>query len=312
VKPLIIILLLLLAPAAHAEQVGVVVTGEPTMQPALVKQIEGWLKKHGHTLVAVPLPSDAINTLVDCFVIEDEGCARGVIDKRGRAKVIIYARVDVQAGGDIDKTVTVSAYWFEKGAKPIPQRKFCERCGEAALRSTVDGLMTAMMKSVPSTTGKLKLTSNPAGAICLIDGQPAGPTPLDKDVAPGPHEITITRERHETETRFVTVKAGETTTLDVALVATKGQGRTLPVVTMGVGAALAVTGLVMVLIDQDKGADQPLEIRNTGPTGVGLGIAGIAVAAGGFVWFKMTGKRSSQPTASVTRESAYIGWAGRF
>ena len=317
VKRLIILLVVLLAAPAYAEQVGVVVTGDPTMQPALVKQIEGWLKKNGHAVVAVPLPSDAINTLVDCFVIEDEGCARGVIDKRGRANVIIYARVDVQQGGDIDKTVTVSTYWFEKGQKPIPQRKFCERCGEAALRTTVEGLLIAMVKAAPSAMGKIKVTANPAGAICAIDGKPIGPAPLDHVVAPGPHEVTVTRERHETETRFVTVKAGETATLDVALTEVKTGSRALPVATIGVGAALLVTGVVMLAIDQDKGAAEPLEIRNTGPTGAALAITGLAVATGGVVWYLLSGSsgkssKRSKPTALITRDAAYVGWAGRF
>jgi hypothetical protein len=312
-KHIIFLLVLLFAPLAHAEQVGVVVTGEPTMQPALVKQIETWLKKNGHTVVAVALPSDAINTLVDCFVIEDEGCARGVIDKRGRAKVIIYARVDVQAGGDLDRTVTVSTHWFEKGQKPFSQRKFCERCVEATLRTTVDELMVALTKAAPQSNGKILLTSNPAGAICAIDGKPVGNTPLDHDLAPGPHEVTVTRDRHETETRFVTIKAGQVTKLDVALAAAKPKsGRVLPVIAIGIGGALIATGAVMFAIDEDKGAAQPTEIRNSGPSGVGIGLAGVAVAVGGVVWFKMSGKRESRPIATVSRDNAYIGWLGRF
>lgn len=311
---LLVIIALLFAPSlARADEVGVVVTGEATMQPPLVKQVETWLKSHGHTLVAVALPSDAINTLVDCFVIEDEGCARGVIEKRGRAKVIVYARVDVQAGGDIEKTVTVTAYWFEKGQKAVSARKFCERCTDATLKTTADDLMSALVKAAPQSTGKLKLTSNPIGASCTIDGKPAGATPVDKDIPPGPHEITVERERHETARRSITVKAGEVTAVDVALVEVKAKPRLLPLIAMGAGAAMIVTGVVMLAIDQDKGRDQPLFIRNTGPAGVGILAGGVVVAGAGFLWYRMTrGKaHESQPVVAIAHDSAYLGWSWR-
>jgi len=297
---------------ARAEQVGVVVTGEPTMQPRLVRQIEGWLKGHGHELVAVPLPADAINTLIDCFVIEDEGCARNVIDKRGRSRVIVFARVEVQTGGDIEKTVTVTAYWFEKGQKAVSARRFCERCSDDTLGTTADELMASLAQAAPHTVGRVKVTSDPAGATCSIDGTPVGPTPLDREVAPGPHEITIQRDNHRTATRSVTVAAGEVTQVDVALTEVGGSRRLFPVIAMGAGAAMLVTGIVMIAIDEDKGRDQPLFIRNTGPTGVALSAAGIVVAGAGYLWFRMTGSSSSHPVAATSHDTTYIGWQGQF
>ncbi|MBA2540636.1 MAG: PEGA domain-containing protein [Deltaproteobacteria bacterium] len=315
VKHLLVFLVLAFAPATASADVGVVVAGEATMQPQLVRQIEGWLKKHGHTLVAVALPSDAIATLVDCFVIEDEACARGVIEKRGRAQSIVFARVDVQAGGDIEKTVTVTAYWFEKGAKAGSARRFCERCSDATLRTTADDLMASLAKVIPRSNGKVKITSNPIGATCDIDGKAVGSTPFEGDVPEGSHEITVTRERHRTETRTVTVKAGETTDVEVALsvVETSGKpSRTLPIITIGTGAALILTGVVMLAIDEDKGPDEPPEISNTAPLGVGLAIGGALAVGGGMLWYRMTGKTESRPVAAIAHGSAYIGWLGRF
>jgi len=314
VNRILLVLAILLAPRlGHAEQVGVVVTGEPTMQPRLVRQIEGWLKSHGNELVAVPLPADAINTLIDCFVIEDEGCARNVIDKRGRANVIVFARVEVQAGGDIEKTVTVTAYWFEKGQKAVSARRFCERCTEATLGKTAEELMASLIQAAPHVTGRLQVTSDPAGATCAIDGKPAGPTPLDQDVSPGPHEITVHRENHRVATRSVTVKPGEVSKVDVQLVEIGGgnRSRLLPVITMGVGGAMVATGIVMFAIDQDKGPQEPLFIRDTAPAGVAIGAAGIAVVVGGYLWYRMTGAHS-QPVAAIGHDTTYIGWLGRF
>lgn len=310
-------LLGLVGPAtARAEQVGVVVTGEAAMQPQLVNQLEGWLRKHGHQLVAAPLPPDAINTLVDCFVIEDEGCARGVIEKRSKSRAVVYARVDIAAGGDLEKTVTVLAYWFEKGKPAVAERRFCQRCTEATLRKTADEVIAALAKAGDKGgAGAIKLTSTPAGASCKIDGRTIGKTPLDEPLTAGPHEITVVHEHHQTETRFVTVKPGETAVVDVALVADKPSGggsRVLPIATMGAGGALVLTGIVMIAVDQDKGPDEPPTIHNTAPAGVGFALAGVAVAAGGYMWFRTMSKREAAPVAAVSRDGAYVGWVSRF
>lgn len=294
---------------AHAERVGVVVTGEATMQPQLVTQLEGWLKKHGHELVPAPLTPDAINTLIDCFVIEDEGCARGVIEKRAKSNAVVYARVDIQAGGDLEKTVTVLAYWFEKGQPAVAERRFCQRCNDETLRATADEVITALAKAGHKKgNGKLKITANRAAKVS-IDGKSVGETPLETDVIAGPHEVTITAG-NDTQTQTIEVRAGETVPVDAKLATPRG--RTLPIVAMSVGGAMVAAGIVMIAVDEDRLPSEPPEINNTAPGGVALAIAGVAVAAGGYVWFRMSGQRESAPVATVTPGGAYVGWAGRF
>jgi len=313
---LLVLLAVLTSTTAAAENVGVVVTGEATMQPQLVSQLEGWLKQNGHELVPAPLPPDAVNTLIDCFVIEDEGCARSIIEKRSKSKAVVYARVDIQAGGDLEKTVTVLAYWFEKGRTAVAERRFCERCTDLALRTTADDLMAALANAGQKKAGgKLKVTSKPPGAKLVVDGKPIGFTPLTHTVEAGPHELTISHDGHETETRFVTVKVGAIETIEVPLVEGSNDGgkkQLLPLVTMGVGGALFVTGIVMFAIDQDEGRNEPEFIRNTAPSGIGIGIAGLAVAAGGYFWYRSATKRESAPVAAITHDGAYVGWLGRF
>src|SRR5688572_2386703 len=91
---IVVLASVLTAATAHAEKVGIVVTGEATLQPQLSSQLERWLHDRGRTLVPGAVPPDAISTLMDCFVLEDLGCARGVVDARASARSVIYARID--------------------------------------------------------------------------------------------------------------------------------------------------------------------------------------------------------------------------
>ncbi len=112
---------------AHAD-VGVVVTGEATLQPQLAAQVEGWLKQRGHTVIASSLEPDAINTLIDCFVLEDLGCARKLVEKRAKSQTIVFARVEITPS-ETDGTRTVSSvgYWLQKSHDAIAERRICQR-----------------------------------------------------------------------------------------------------------------------------------------------------------------------------------------
>src|SRR5690348_14049470 len=89
-----VVLALAIATPAHADNVGVVVTGEATLQPQVASELEVWLHTRGRNVAPAALEPSAINTLIDCFVLEDLSCARGLIDKRSKAPAIVFARVD--------------------------------------------------------------------------------------------------------------------------------------------------------------------------------------------------------------------------
>jgi hypothetical protein len=87
----------------------------------------------------------------------------------------------------------------------------------------------------------------------------------------------------------------------------------VPAVVLGAGAALAITGIVLVAIDQDpnpNGLQQPT-YRDTKTAGIVFTALGAAtLGLGGYLWF--TQKPASTPVAAVTNDGAVIGWAGRF
>lgn len=298
---------------AAAEVVGVVVTGEPTMQPQLVSQLQAWLKKRGYQIEPSPMPPDAVNTLVDCFVIEDDGCARAVIEKRAKS-TIVYARVDLQKGGDLERTATLLAYWFAKGQPAAAARQFCSRCNDATLMTVTDALMNALIATTKTgrRTGKLTVTSPVLGAGVRLDGKDVGQTPLyGLEVLTGPHQLVLERGTRRSEPRVVEVRADEELRLEVDVPdgrperSRSASGRGAPIAMMIGGGALVAGGIALVAVDEDG-------VRDTATLGVGVGAVGAAAAVGGYLWYRATG-RSDAPVVAGTGANGFIaGWAGRF
>lgn len=137
------------ATTAHADKVGIVVTGEARLQPQLTSQLERWLHDRGHTIVPGALEPDAINTLVDCFVLEDIGCARGVVTARASSRSLVYARVDQTTNDDGTREVAITGHWFQKGHEAIAERRVCSACTDDKMFATVDELMHALVHEPP-------------------------------------------------------------------------------------------------------------------------------------------------------------------
>ncbi len=294
--------------------VGVVVTGDTTMQPQMLALIEGWLRAHGHQLVASPLPPDAINKLIDCFVIEDTGCARKLIEAQAKTATVVFVRVDVadNAGGMRD--VTMTAYWLERDTDPVAEKRLCEKCTDATLGTAGDSLMSALAGSSRKTVGQLTLTSVPTGAHVTIDGAPAGVTPIDVALPPGAHQITVSADGHRDAARSVTIVQGETAPLALELpgLSAGGNRAKLPLVVIGVGGALVLGGAVLYATSEtDTGENY--QYRDTRALGLALVGGGLVAAGiGGYLWF--TGKRTAEtrPTVALLPGGAYLGWGRTF
>lgn len=154
---------LLFSTGARADRVGVVVTGEVTVQPQLAAQLERWLHDHGREVVPGPLEPEAINTMIDCFVLEDLGCARGVVDQRAKSKAVVFARAEATQNRDGTRDVAVTGYWFQKQHDAIAERRVCEHCNDDSLHATVDELMHALVHDPPPPLGP-QATDEPASS----------------------------------------------------------------------------------------------------------------------------------------------------
>jgi len=314
-----IILALLIAlgsPAYAGGDVGVIVTGEGAMQPQLRAQIESWLAQHGHTLVPSPLPSDAIPLLVDCIAMDDKGCARNIVEQHATTSSMVFARLDTKNNATSGaRDVTLTAYWLNKGHDAVGERKTCEHCTDQSLRTTADEVMK---KLLIGDVGHVKLKSTPDGAKITIDGQAIGVTPLDWDLPPGKHTIQMDKAGLQPRSRDLVIVSNKTELFAMKLTPgddeQAGSGsRLIPIGLLAVGGALIATGIAFIAIDQDPGPFEPPKIRNSAPTGTVL-VAGGAAAAGigaYLLWFRSP-KTTSIPVAAFTRDTAYIGWLGRF
>ncbi|MCW5802054.1 MAG: PEGA domain-containing protein [Deltaproteobacteria bacterium] len=297
-------------------EVGVVVTGEATIQPQLAHQLELWMTKTGHKLVATPLAPDAVNAIIDCFVIEDEPCARQVFDKRSKTGTIVYARADVQAGSTaMERDVALTAYWFDRSANTlVSKKKRCERCNEDKLRAAADELANELAATA-GKVGHLKCKSDPVGADVSVGNRKIGVTPLEQPLAPGTYKVVVGQE-----SRDVTVVAGQTVDVDISLPFRGGgrgggkRSRTPAIGVMAAGVALLATGVVLFAMDEDikESGPQPRTFNDTAPLGVGLAITGVVVTGvGAYLYGKKPSRRSS-PVGAVTPNGGFVGWAGRF
>ncbi len=302
------------SPAQAGGEVGVVVTGDTTMQPQMQALVEGWLRTHGHQLVASPLPADGINKLIDCFVIEDTSCARRRIEAQSKTATVVFVRVDVadNAGGMRD--VTMTAYWFERGTDPVAEKRMCEKCTDATLGTAGDALMSALAGSSRKTVGQLTLSSVPTAAHVAIDGAPAGVTPIDVALPPGPHEIVVSADGHREVHRTVTIAQGETAPLELQLqsLADRGHRPRFPLAIIGLGGALLVGGTIAYATSEaDTGENyQYRDTRAFGLTLVGGGL--VAIGIGSYLW--VTGKRipENSPTIALVPGGGYLGWGRAF
>jgi hypothetical protein len=263
------------ATSVASADIGVVVTGEATLQPQLLSHLESWLKRRGNNVFSSALEPDAINTLIDCFVVEDLNCARSVIEARAKAETIVYARVEVAPANNGMRDISIVGYWMQKGHDTMAERRGCHHCTEKEMHGLADDLMLALAAQPP--TGSHVHVPAESTTVAQVESPPPTvvapvPTPLD-DEQPS---------------------------------------RVVPGVVMGIGAAAVITGGVLFAIDKEPSKTGPQPEWRTDRTvgAICMGAGAVAIGVGAWLWFHQGA--DSAPVASVSHDGAVVGWAGRF
>src|SRR5260221_5314390 len=135
------------ANAAADGGVGVLVTGDSSIAPVRA-EVETWLQEHGLHVVRSALSPDAEKTLLNCFVLDDAACSRGVVESRAKADSIMSVRIATSPSKV--REVLVIADWIVKGHNGVGMRRTCEDCTDVLLRQTVDAVMGELAKSSPA------------------------------------------------------------------------------------------------------------------------------------------------------------------
>ena len=317
---LVVGFVLALAPRAWAgSSVGVVVTGDKTVQATAQGAVGDWLAKHKFTTQADALDKDGVGTLANCLSLADMACAHGVIEKRAKVETVVV--LVAQASGPKNRDVQLSAYWISRYSDVVSLQRTCRACAGAGLPPVIDVLMSDLSRMVPAMTGKLDLKSTPAGLIATVDGETIGVTPVVRDVTAGPHKVSITRDGKTIEEREVTVTAGETVPVAVTAPAlpppnpvlpktvTVHRSRVVPALIIGAGLVAAGAGIYMYAEGGPTG--KSYYYRDYRTPGIAVAAGGGVLALVGTILF-LRGGATEVPVVGITHDSASIGWAGRF
>jgi hypothetical protein len=127
-----LLLVAIAAPAlADSREVGVVVQGNAKLETDVRAAVDG----AGFSPVRKPLSRDGLDTLANCFIIEDLQCARSVVEARSKTPRLVFVRTD-------DATAIVT--WFSVGHAPLVERGDCAACAVDKLaRSAPDPIVKA-------------------------------------------------------------------------------------------------------------------------------------------------------------------------
>lgn len=300
------VLLALAAPARASGDVGVVVTGDRELSPAVENHLETWLRDHGHVLVSAPLSAKAIDSVTNCLLVGDDACAARVVDSRGRANSVVFARVS-RTG----KSITLDAYWFVQGRLPVGEHRVCDDCTSDAWHGIADLMMSALAGASAVEMGRLAIDSKPGGLEVMLDHVRIGVTPLERDLPTGRHEITLVHGGRRVGEREVTITRGATAHVSITAHDLEGPSR-LPGGLLLAGGLVAAGGSVACFyLGSLTGPDQKYLYDYGTPLGFGLATVGAGATLVGALLLVQSGHHSA-PVVSLGPNGGYVGWITGF
>jgi hypothetical protein len=294
--------------SARADDVGVVVIGNAPIQPDVKAHLASWLKSHGHKIADEPLSEDAINTIANCLILDDQRCARSAVEARSSASSVVLARVEVPTKNS--KDVAFTTYWFVKGHEAMGERRVCEHCKTDAWHAILDTMMTVLATGQVEL-GALKVTSDPPGMIVLLDNNQIGVTPLETRVPVGKHRVDVTSGGRAMGTRRVMVNTRRAASVEVTASVDQGSSRVGPALLLVAGVGALGTGAYFLYLGSLGGPNEKYVFTGATPIGVGVMAVGIGATIGGAVLLGQSGRKST-PVVAVTPSSGYVGWLTRF
>jgi hypothetical protein len=314
--------LIALMSVAHADTtVSVVVSGAESIKKDTRDTAEQWLEAHDLRIPSEqPLAKDGLNSLLNCLVISDMTCARGVVEVRGKVGNIIAITGQV-TGKKEKRSIQLAAYWIAKDQEVVSLQKTCNACTDVVFTSTLNAMLDDLAKLAPTMRGKIHVTSKPSRMNVTVDNEEQSTTPFDRELSFGPHTLSIVRDGRVIVSTKIEVKPQAT--LEVPLIVPEEKkeqpqikiveahrSRAVPVLLLTVGIAATATGAVLYNYGGPTGVSYTY--RNMRPAGIATAISGGVAVIVGTVWLLKTGNTTSKPEVSMTSNSATVGWARSF
>jgi len=314
-KAVILVLVVLVGARAHAGTVGIVVTGEQELQPALAKQVDTWLRGHGYN-VATALSADGITSLLNCMEIDDQGCAQGVVAARSKTGVVLYGQA---VKSRTSKSTIITIYWLYKDKEPVGMRRACEDCTPDVMQGVVEEMLSLVSQVSTEKRGRVALHSKPEGIQVLIDNENIGVTPIERDLPVGTHQIVLMHRGRRVGERTLKVQPDVAAEITIPLtepvddtVIVEKPSRVLPPVVLGLGVAAIAGGAALYFLSEEDTGEK-LYYRDTKPAGIGVALGGVAVTAlGAYLWLRASGASDSAPVATLDAHGGTIGWSRAF
>jgi hypothetical protein len=319
---LVALFLIALMSVAHADTtVAVVVSGAESIKKETKETSESWLSSHDLEIASEqPLAKDGLNSLLNCLVISDMTCARGVVEVRGKVDNIIAISGQV-TGKKGKRSVQLAAYWIAKDQEVVSLQKTCNACTDGVFTSSLNAMLDDLAKLAPTMRGKIHVTSKPSRMNVTVDNEEQATTPFDRELSFGPHTLSIVRDGRVVVSTKIEVKPQ--VTLDVPLVVPEEKkdepqikivearrSRAVPVLLLTLGIAATATGAVLYNYGGPTGVS--FTYRNMRPAGVATAISGGVAVIVGTVWLIKGGSSTSKPEVTMTPNSATVGWARSF
>ena len=308
-----------LAAPARADALTLMITGDDAKQPVVEAALVPWLAKHGFEAQIAPDNDPVFTALIGCQVLNDQDCNQVV--KASTLFVNVDLKRDTQR--QVDKVTLTGWLYGPTGAFVISSTEACDPCSNELLGPRAEKMAASLFAKRDEGEAPLQITSSPAGARVLIDGDYKGETPLTIQVATGQRTVTIELAGRKTETRRVDAKKDEPQTVDVTLASSGGptgpiKRNPLFLGVAGVGVAAIIGGAVLIVIDEDVDGLPSTQKTyfDSAPGGVALAGAGVAAAAVGAILYFTTGSSSAPsrtPTAWLSPgHGGGVGLAGTF
>lgn len=260
-----------------------------------------------------------------------EGLERGeltVIDDAGASTFVLHAKV-TYAKPDYQLSLVLRQVGEDE---PIASaERTCDLCGAQELEELAADLAATIARQASvrvEVETKLLVASQPPGAQVLVDGDAVGETPLELDVEPGAHEVTVRLDGYRPRSHQLSFDEGERESLSVTLEAEGPDRRSrtfrlLGWTGVGVGVGALGAGVALLVIhDQPiasdcSGVNQDADgdckfVHKTLPGGIALAATGAAALATGVAFLVLDRKRTKSRRVEALIGPRMVGLRGRF